>query len=45
MIVRKPSYFGSYRMPSAVGIFGTALASIGSTGGITGSCTLAPSSS
>jgi hypothetical protein len=43
MIVRKPSHFGSYRMPSAVGIFGTALASIGSTGGITGNCIPQPS--
>ncbi len=33
---RKPSHFGSYDAPA--GISGTALASIGATGGMTGSC-------
>ena len=36
---RKPSHFGSYVMPSAVGISATLLASIGSTGGVIGSFT------
>ena len=36
MIDRKPSHLGSYDAPR--GISATALASIGGTGGITGSC-------
>ena len=35
-MLRKPSHFGSYDAPG--GIVCTALASIGATGGITGSC-------
>jgi len=37
MIERKPSHFGSYDS-APVGICGTALASIGETGGMTGRC-------
>src|SRR5690349_23920789 len=36
---RNPSHFGSYDMPSAVGILATLFASIGSTGGAIGSFT------
>ena len=36
---RKPSHFGSYVMPGAVGSLGTLLASIGSTGGLIGRST------
>ena len=37
MIDRKPSHFGS-KLYGPSGIFGTGLASIGATGGLTGSC-------
>jgi hypothetical protein len=39
MTQRKPSHFGSYVMPSATGMSSTALASIGSTGGLIGRST------
>src|SRR2546421_12872266 len=39
MMHRKPSHFGSYVIPSATGMSGTDLASIGSSGGMIGRST------